>query len=105
MTTKNYIYDYDDHNFYNYYQVGFQQGQEVSTTKWTQIYFSDFLSSMGGLFTSTVGVISFFISGYQAFVSDKSMIKKLYGEEDTTGEQEEEQKEAGKAPLVRSSSP
>ena len=30
-----------------------------------------------------MGIISFFVGGYQGFVSDKSMIKKLYGEIDS----------------------
>ena len=40
----------------------------------------DFLSEVGGFFTSVMGIFTFFISGYQSFVSEKSMIKKLYGE-------------------------
>ena len=63
------------------YMTSIFQGEQVLTTKWKQKYLSDFLSDLGGLFTSVMGVLTFFISGYQSFVHDKSMIKKLYGEQ------------------------
>ena len=56
----------------------------MTTTEWTQIYFGDFLSNLGGLFTSVMGGATFLISGYQQFSSMLFMIKNHYGEE-TTG--------------------
>ena len=65
-----------------YYRLFLRQGQEKVTNKWTQKYLSDFLSTIGGLFTALIAVASFFISDYQSFISQKSMLKRLYGEED-----------------------
>lgn len=65
-----------------YYRLYLRQGQEKVTNKWTQKYLSDFLSTIGGLFTALIAVARFFISGYQSFISQKSMLKRLYGEED-----------------------
>ena len=39
----------------------------------------DFLADIGGLFTAVMGGIGFFIAGYQSFVSQKSLLKRLYG--------------------------
>ena len=50
-------------------------------TTWTQAYISDFLSEIGGLFTSLMAGARFLIAGYNRFVADKSMLKRLYGEE------------------------
>ena len=58
------------------------QAQERTITTWTQVYFSDFLSNIGGLFTSLMAGASFLVEGYQSFVAQKSMLKRLYGEED-----------------------
>ena len=63
-------------------------------TEWTQKYYTDFLSEIGGLFTSIMAAATFIISGYQKFVSNKSMLKKLYGEEDMTQTSEEAEMEA-----------
>ena len=59
-----------------------QQGQEKTLTKWEQIYLTDFLAQIGGLFTTFWGVMGFLLSGYQDFVSQKSLLKRLYGEEE-----------------------
>ena len=65
-----------------YYRLYLRQGQEKVTNKWTQKYLTDFLSTIGGLFTALLAVARFCISGYQIFISQKSMLKRLYGEED-----------------------
>ena len=62
---------------------------------WTQKYFTEFLSEIGGLFTAIMAAATFTISGYQNFVSNDSMLKKLYGEEDMTQTSEEAGIEAG----------
>ena len=41
----------------------------------------DFLTKIGGLFTSVFAIATFMVSSYQRFVKQKSMLKKLYGEE------------------------
>ena len=64
-----------------YLMLILQQGQERTLTKWEQIYINDFLSEIGGLFTAFWGVINFFLSSYQDFVYQKSLLKRLYGEE------------------------
>ena len=51
---------------------------------WTQQYIFEFLSYIGGLFGAQMAVAKFFMSGYQDFVADKSLLKKLYGEEEMT---------------------
>ena len=51
-------------------------------TRWTQIYFTDYLSNVGGLLTSVMAGALFVMSGYQEFIAEKSMLKRLYGEED-----------------------
>ena len=37
---------------------------------------------MGGLFTSLMAFATFLIASYQKFEAQKSMLKRLYGEED-----------------------
>ena len=49
-------------------------------TNWTQTYITDFLAHIGGLFTSVIAGASFLLSNYQRFVSEKSLLKRLYGE-------------------------
>ena len=51
-------------------------------TRWTQLYFTEYLSRIGGLFTALLAIARFAVSGYQRFVASKSMLKRLYGEED-----------------------
>ena len=51
-------------------------------TKWTQNYFSDYLSDIGGLFASLMAGASLALGSYQSFVAHKSILKRLYGEED-----------------------
>lgn len=48
---------------------------------WTQKYVLDFLAEVGGIITSLLAGTSFFVTKYQQFVSEKSMLKRLYGEE------------------------
>ena len=57
------------------------QGQERVKVTWTQqAYFTDFLSDIGGLFTSVMAGAAIAMSSYQNFVSQKSLLKRLYGE-------------------------
>ena len=56
-------------------------GQMRSFTSWKQLYFFDWLANIGGLFTSVMGIARFVIAGYQNFVAQKSMLKRLYAEE------------------------
>ena len=39
-----------------------------------------FVSNASGLILAIYSALSFFISGYQSFIVDKSMMKMLYGE-------------------------
>lgn len=64
-----------------YYELQLKLGPSVMATKWTQMYLTDFLSDIGGLFTSLIAVASFILSNYQNFVSEKSLLKRLYGED------------------------
>ena len=50
-------------------------------TSWTQTYITDFLAHIGGLFTSVIAGASFLLTNYQHFVSEKSLLKRLYGED------------------------
>ena len=52
-----------------------------SFTSWTQVYFFDWLANIGGLFTSLMAIARFAMAGYQNFVAQKSMLKRLYAEE------------------------
>ena len=58
------------------------QGQHKTITWWTQTYITDFLSEIGGLFTSLIFGFRLLFLGYQRFVSQLNMLKSLYGEED-----------------------
>ena len=40
----------------------------IATRRWYRTYFMDFLSNMGGLITSVLGISAIFMSGYQVFV-------------------------------------
>ena len=42
-------------------------GQEKTIIKWTMMYFSDWLSDIGGLFTSLMAGATFLMLGYQNF--------------------------------------
>ena len=64
----------------SYFTVSVIQGQNEHLTTWKRQYFSDYLAFCYSLFASIMAGTSFVISGYQVFVSDKSMLKKLYGE-------------------------
>ena len=84
-TYQNGVYfsiDRPDVNFAPYHEIVMMQGQEKSVTKWTQNNISDFLSDIGGLFTSLLTGAKFLIAGFQSFIAQKSMLKHLYGEED-----------------------
>ena len=65
----------------DYFVFAVYLGHKQSYTVWTQLYFTGWLSDIGGLFTSIMAIAKFFISGYQEFVVQKSMLKRLYGEE------------------------
>ena len=57
------------------------QGQLRTNTNCFSKDFVAFLTKLGGLFTSVFAIATFIVSGYQRFVKQKSMLKKLYGEE------------------------
>ena len=57
------------------------QGQLRTNTDCFSKDFVAFLTKLGGLFTSVFAIATFIVSGYQRFVKQKSMLKKLYGEE------------------------
>ena len=61
--------------------VNIVQGREISTTKWKQETLTYFLSFIGGLFTTYAGIAAFLVGGYQSYVHDVSMLKRLYGQE------------------------
>lgn len=63
-----------------FFTLEFEQGTVYKKTNWHQTYLMDFLSDIGGLFTSLMAGASFLISTYQNFVSQKSLLKRLYGE-------------------------
>ena len=50
---------------------------QISQT-WFRTYFFNYLSDLGGLVFSVLGIIGFFIRGYQRFVQQESMIHVLY---------------------------
>ena len=54
---------------YSYYSITLMQGQEKTINKWTQKYLNDYLSEIGGLFTSLMAGASFLMLGYQNFVA------------------------------------
>ena len=64
-----------------YFTLYMEQAQDRTNTKWTQVYLDDFLSNIGGLFTSLFKTAAFLFLGYEQFVTQKSMLKRLYGEE------------------------
>ena len=57
------------------------QGQLRTNTTCYSKNFVAFLTKLGGLFTSMLAIATFIVQGYQRFVKQKSMLKKLYGEE------------------------
>ena len=71
-----------DTDYQPYYTIQLTQGDEKHKTVWDQDHFFAYLSNIGGLFTSILAGARFLISGYQEFVSQKSMLMRLYGEED-----------------------
>jgi len=44
-----------------------------------RIFFSDFLANIGGLSTSIIGAVAFFMSSYHAFAQSQAMSRNLYG--------------------------
>ena len=44
-------------------------------------YIGDFLYQIGGLSRSLMAAASFLVLGYQNFVAQKSLLKRLYGEQ------------------------
>ena len=57
-----------------------RQGQSEKLTRWNRLTYKEYLAFVYTLFGSSMAVVTILISGYQKFVSDKSMLKKLYGE-------------------------
>lgn len=53
------------------------------------------MSAYGGLFTSLFGAALVAVSNYQYFVQQKSMLKRLYGEEKTVYEQVDDEAHLG----------
>ena len=74
----------------SFFSIYLYQGQVKVETIWYQTNIVDILSSFGGTITTILGTVTFFISGYQSFVADKSLIKKLYGQIDMTQEGEDD---------------
>lgn len=66
--------------FYNVFMI---QGQEKTVNSWQMSYLSDYMADIGGIFTSVVGVATFLLAGFQRFISQKSMLNRLYGESDS----------------------
>ena len=52
-----------------YFVIKLQQGQQITTSTWTQMYIKDFLQAIGGLTQSIMAIATIFVVGYQSFVS------------------------------------
>ena len=61
-----------------FYEINLVQGQASTTIKWTRTSFSEFLSSIGGLFVTLLGTMTFFLSGYERFKHDNSLLRNIY---------------------------
>ena len=61
---ESYAFARPDFAFFQYYELHLKQGQEKTLTKWTQYYINNFLSDIGGLFTSLMAFANFLIAGY-----------------------------------------
>ena len=88
--------------WYGYYQLDFSQAELEITHIWVSATFTGLISNLGGYSSVLTGFGAFLIGNYQAFIFDKSMLKKLYfqqrdqqgdhGEEDSgNGEHQEEE--------------
>ena len=44
------------------------------------MYFFEYLAAIGGLVISVKKIVGFFMSGYQRFVKEKSIVRDLYRE-------------------------
>ena len=75
----------------SYLTLTLLQGQRRTKTVWTQKYVTDYLASIGGLFTSFFAWPALIVSGYQNFVAQKSVFKRLYGEEETDQQDDPDQ--------------
>ena len=58
----------------------FTQGQSQRQQVWKRQYITQYLAFVNALFGSIIVIARALISSYQGFVSEKSMLKKLYGE-------------------------
>lgn len=64
--------------WYGYYQIDFSQAEESKQHVWLSNDFVTLLGNLGGYATALTTVCSVLLSNYQAFIFDKSMLKKLY---------------------------
>ena len=64
----------------------------ATQTKWTQTNIGTFFVSIGGMAMSAMMTLGGLMSSYQHFAAEKSMFKRLYGEEslDREGTQNDE---------------
>ena len=65
-----------------YATVELQQSNAIISSKYYRTFFTEYLSEMGGLFLSILGFYTWVFSGYENFIQQKSMLKRLYRESD-----------------------
>ena len=64
----------------NFLNIVLNQGQTVVILRWSTWNFLGFLSYFGGISVISFVILAVLLSGYQHFVQNTSMIKRLYGE-------------------------
>lgn len=70
-----------------YAMIGLKQSNATNKTKYFRMYFAEYLSDMGGLFLSILGFFYYVFSGYENFIQQKSMLKRLYRESDQVADE------------------
>ena len=62
------------------------QGQKYTNQFYTIFSFTALLGNFGGLSLAIMGALSFILGSHQEFNKKRSMLKRLYGEEDKNAE-------------------
>ena len=64
-----------------YFNVSLLQSPYGCTTSYNRFDLFDIITALGGLLSVIAYLVDYFISSYQEFTLDKSMMKRLYTEE------------------------
>ena len=75
----------------NFLNIVLNQGQAVVVMRWYTWNILGFLSYCGGISVISFVVLAVLLSGYQQFVQNTSMIKRLYGELSDEGDEDREE--------------